>query len=695
MSGVEVVGLILGAIPLIISAAEYYKKGFEPIGRWKRFKFVFREFITSVDIQRQMFQLVLKKLLIRVQLEPEEKQRLLTTPDYEGWRRADIIDALKLRLGDSYDACIDILRAMNEDMVDLQDMMSLKDGTVDWANPGEKQWKYQAKRIQLSFSENGTRTVQALEKKIQDLKNLLELLDSTNDTLDGMKTISKDTTWGKLFESIRKHAVDLHSAITNSWKCNCEATHQSGLQLQKRQPSDISPRFIMNFALPPQDSAPKSLQRRVIIHAKESKHNSALPSPVPVQKTYITQLRTNFETKSLPDVNVTTLPIRSGPQSSSSSVSSSFSFSSIFTKSESNVTTTSSISIPNGTETLVENQSKKWGAMRKSKPKKSLRFESDLQADFGGVERVKASPTPSKEQNFPVMPPSSAVENSGTNIKIDDLCSSLKVSDADTECLGYLSDDEHQKHEVRWIQESACKSQGREEISLEKLLSSDGHLKLSRQKRYKIASIIASSLLQLQATPWLSENLEKKQILFYYQGSDVFVDEPYISHDFAAITTQPPKPSPAPRVLPRKTLSSLGILLLELCFGEPIESQTELRKGHLSSDGKALEGTDYLTAIEWLDKVAEEEPKMAPVIKWCSLHCCRAAVGDACGFILRIINKLRITVEINKDSEGYDLRDGNTTADQRHFEESATNGLGEELSGLKAKPRQVAETLQD
>jgi len=91
---------------------------------------VFRDFITSVDIQRQMFQLVLKKLLIRVQLEPEEKQLLLTTPNYDGWRRSDIVEALKSRLGESYDACMDILRVMNEDMVDLQDIMSLKDGTV-------------------------------------------------------------------------------------------------------------------------------------------------------------------------------------------------------------------------------------------------------------------------------------------------------------------------------------------------------------------------------------------------------------------------------------------------------------------------------------------------------------------------------------------------------------------------------------
>lgn len=106
MSGVEAIGLVLGGLPLIISAAEHYKKGFKKLARWKRFKLVFPEFITLVDIQRHMFHLVLKKILIRVQLEPDERQRLLTIPDYEGWHRSEVVEALRLRLGDSYDACM-------------------------------------------------------------------------------------------------------------------------------------------------------------------------------------------------------------------------------------------------------------------------------------------------------------------------------------------------------------------------------------------------------------------------------------------------------------------------------------------------------------------------------------------------------------------------------------------------------------
>lgn len=130
MSGIEVIGLVLGILPLVISAGENYKKGFEPLVRWKRFKFVFRDFITSVDIQRQMFQLVSKKLLIRVQLPPDEKRRLLTVPNYEGWTQPETIEAIRLRLGDSYDVCMEILRAMKTDLMDLQEMMSLKNGSV-------------------------------------------------------------------------------------------------------------------------------------------------------------------------------------------------------------------------------------------------------------------------------------------------------------------------------------------------------------------------------------------------------------------------------------------------------------------------------------------------------------------------------------------------------------------------------------
>lgn len=262
--------------------------------------------------------------------------------------------------------------------------------------------------------------------------------------------------------------------------------------------------------------------------------------------------------------------------------------------------------------------------MPKSKTRKILRFVPDLPTEPKNAEGAKHCLDASQQSCLVTSPPPPPLtkERPDVNIKINDLCSTMKGLDPDVEFFGCLSDNEHQEHEVRWIKDTRQVPPSLGEISLERLLTSNGHLKLSRQKRYKLASIVASSLLQLHATPWLTEKLEKKNIFFYHQGPDILAEEPYISHKFVALkpgdsVPQEPNTTGVLPMNPRKTLPCLGILLLELCFGEAIENQQSLRKAHLSSDGKALEGTDYLCAIDWLEMVAEEEPKMEPIIRWC------------------------------------------------------------------------------
>jgi hypothetical protein len=219
----------------------------------------------------------------------------------------------------------------------------------------------------------------------------------------------------------------------------------------------------------------------------------------------------------------------------------------------------------------------------------------------------------------------SPVKDPYADVEIRDLCSILKDVDPKATALGYLSDQDQQRYELRPLTEDGASLGNHELISLGKLLATDGLVRLTRQKRYKVACILASSLLQLQNTPWLGGNLSKNNVFFYHQGNEVLAGHPYISHSFSS-TKSPTQTSSEnttswlqDHAPPRANLSSLGILLLELCWNQAIENQTELRKKHLSSDGQAIEGTDYLTAIDWLDKdkVDEEEPKMLPIIKWC------------------------------------------------------------------------------
>ncbi len=134
MSGIEIIGVILGGLPLIISAAEDYKKGFEPLLKWHRYKRQFRDFINSVALEKQMFDGLLRRLLDYSDISLQEKHSLLSGADPEAWHREEVVKALKIRLGDSYISCMYILNSMENNLLELQKMMSLKDGSVSTDN---------------------------------------------------------------------------------------------------------------------------------------------------------------------------------------------------------------------------------------------------------------------------------------------------------------------------------------------------------------------------------------------------------------------------------------------------------------------------------------------------------------------------------------------------------------------------------
>jgi hypothetical protein len=138
MSGIEIIGLILGGLPLVITAAEDYKRGFEPFLKWHRYKRQFRDFTNSVALEKQMFDGLLRRLLEYSDIPLDEKQLLLTGSDPEAWRRVETVKALKIRLGESYISCMYILKTMEEDLLELQKMMSLKDGSVSTGTSSRK-----------------------------------------------------------------------------------------------------------------------------------------------------------------------------------------------------------------------------------------------------------------------------------------------------------------------------------------------------------------------------------------------------------------------------------------------------------------------------------------------------------------------------------------------------------------------------
>lgn len=204
----------------------------------------------------------------------------------------------------------------------------------------------------------------------------------------------------------------------------------------------------------------------------------------------------------------------------------------------------------------------------------------------------------------------STLDNSEVYTEIKDLCSVLGTLEPSVPCLGYLCDDEHRHHQLRLIRDGQPPSDRQDLITLEELLSHTQKLSLNRKQRFRLAVVLAASILQLQTTPWLTEKLAKRDIYFEYLEGKVLADQPYIYHFFPS-TKQPPTTlldAEAAHMhtgfATRTSLINLGILLLELCFNRTIE--TIEYRDEFFSDGKPHNYTDYLTAIRWNSEVEDE-----------------------------------------------------------------------------------------
>jgi len=148
----------------------------------------------------------------------------------------------------------------------------------------------------------------------------------------------------------------------------------------------------------------------------------------------------------------------------------------------------------------------------------------------------------------------------------------------------------------------------------------------SRAQRYALSLILASSFLQLLESPWLPRTLEKSDVLFLGDGGNpnvYLLDRPQVVKNFA------PKPDEESLSLNSDSgrsrtyadaLKQLGIILLELCFGDTLEQQPYRKKWPAGETETEKAGYDFLAASEWLDHVnGEAGLDYSDAVSWCLL----------------------------------------------------------------------------
>lgn len=140
--------------------------------------------------------------------------------------------------------------------------------------------------------------------------------------------------------------------------------------------------------------------------------------------------------------------------------------------------------------------------------------------------------------------------------------------------------------------------------------------RLKRLQRLALSVTLASSFLQLFESPWLPASLEKRDVLFIVdpENPSAFkLDQPHINSNFFQLPSQEQRHNKIKESLPR-----LGIILLELCFGEPLDVQHYRTVFGAPTDARMRAAMDLTAAAEWLNEVRDEAgPDYAMAISWC------------------------------------------------------------------------------
>lgn len=130
MPGLEIAGVVLGSLPLIISALEHYANGINTAKRFWRYKTEVRSLILQINTERGIFINTLEQLLTGI-VRIEQMANFMSSPGGQVWREVGIELKLKKRLRGAYDIYLDNVRGMERSLQTMMEKLALDpDGKV-------------------------------------------------------------------------------------------------------------------------------------------------------------------------------------------------------------------------------------------------------------------------------------------------------------------------------------------------------------------------------------------------------------------------------------------------------------------------------------------------------------------------------------------------------------------------------------
>ncbi|EXJ69790.1 uncharacterized protein A1O5_06861 [Cladophialophora psammophila CBS 110553] len=228
MSGIEVVGLALGAFPILISALEHFRDSAAILRNWWRFEREFNNFKLQIEYQHQRLKQNLELNLLPLVVDDDVRLRALVAhPGGPRWQDRDLEEKLKQRLQENYSLYMDTVKIMNEVMGELKAKVST----------GHSSGDYEMRRFIFGIDKAPR---DDLLRKVDRYNTILRDLLETSDKITQIrKRIALPKAQRSLL-SFWKHASAIYGLLQGAWKQNCCRSHHADLLLENRKCPDVA-----------------------------------------------------------------------------------------------------------------------------------------------------------------------------------------------------------------------------------------------------------------------------------------------------------------------------------------------------------------------------------------------------------------------------------------------------------------------
>ncbi|KAK4162417.1 hypothetical protein QBC43DRAFT_321896 [Cladorrhinum sp. PSN259] len=253
MSGFEVAGIVLGSIPLLVSALEHYSEGVSTLRRWRKYERELQSLIRNLQTEHAKVKNVCEKLLYGL-VPLSDLEAMIKDPFGHLWREDEVYRKICGRLweaSDVFEATVQDVKAALEEMT--KRLESQKDGKVSGFLFTLKRSDYQD-------------LLERIKTGVSDLENLTD----RNIELEPVRRVRSQ---GKLLRILREVSRSLYRALRASLDCGC--SHKIGIKLERRSldimPGDDDEKIIrelaFQLALSSQANVPKQQEHPAVAQA--------------------------------------------------------------------------------------------------------------------------------------------------------------------------------------------------------------------------------------------------------------------------------------------------------------------------------------------------------------------------------------------------------------------------------------------